>query len=70
MEKFDINEARATLNLSSTRMAKLMGVSYNTFKCWQNGSNRVTPATQRCVEILISIQGSKVGDKIIKRYLD
>jgi len=70
MEKFDINEARAILGLSSTRMAKLMGVSYNTFKCWQNGSNRVTPSTQRCVEILIELKGTKAGDKVIKRYLD
>ncbi len=46
--------ARKKLELSPTEMARAMGVSYDTYKSWQNGRRSMPKVAIRCVELLLT----------------
>lgn len=59
--KTQLTRARLNLGLSSAEMAQAMGTEYGTFKKWQNGTRRITGASQKCVELLLAIKGTTTG---------
>lgn len=59
----DLTTARKTLDLTPTAMASAMGVGYDTYKDWQSGRRKMPPVADRCIELLLAAQGTRVGKK-------
>lgn len=49
------------LDKTAKGTAKIMGVSYDTYKAWKGERRNMTGATRKLVEVLIAIKGSSVG---------
>lgn len=60
-QKEELKIARDELGLTAPEMAKAMGAPYPTFKDWQSGRNRLTPMGKRCIELLLSVKGTRAG---------
>lgn len=63
MNPEQLADARNTLDLTPTAMAAALGVSYDTFKDWQSGRRKMPPVASRCIELLLAVQGTRVGKK-------
>lgn len=53
MTPLELQTARLELGLSPTEMARAMGAHYDTYKKWQNGTNRITGTASKCVQLLL-----------------
>lgn len=54
-----ISEARKTLGLSQTEMAREMGVSQSTVWRWEEGKLRISPLAKLAADLLV---GAKKGE--------
>lgn len=61
MTSDELTKARRKLGLSPTGMARAMNVPYDTYKDWQSGRRKMTPAASRLVEALLALKGTPQG---------
>ena len=53
MLSHELAEARLSLGLSPTAMARAMGVSYSTYQKWAGDHQRIPAVAARCVEYML-----------------
>jgi DNA-binding XRE family transcriptional regulator len=58
-----ISEARKTLGLSQTEMAREMGVSQSTVWRWEEGKLRVSPLAKLAIEQLLNAR-KQAGERV------
>jgi len=67
MDYSDMNEVMAELKLTRKDMATAMGVPGSTLKEWLSYRRNPTASAVRLAEVLVAINGTRIGFKVIRR---
>ncbi len=63
----NLKEWRERLGLTTPQMARYVGVSYFTWKSWENGSRKPNKAGERLVQVLqmVEVMAPTVHDTLV-----